>query len=126
MQKQYLEPPPPTVLRTCCRCGRNFEVVKRGARDGKTVCDGCRAPRKRRRSVYPETATLTTREKQVAALVSSALLNKEIAWKLHLTEGTVKEYLFRIFHKLKVPNRTALAIWAVSNGLKEEAIIKRI
>jgi DNA-binding NarL/FixJ family response regulator len=46
--------------------------------------------------------------------VSQAKLNKEIAHELHLTEGTVKEYLNRIFKKLEVSNRTALAVWAMS------------
>ncbi len=46
-------------------------------------------------------------------LVRQAKLNKEIAYSLHLTEGTVKEYLNRIFRKLSVKNRTELAIWAM-------------
>ena len=41
------------------------------------------------------------------------MLNKEIAYELHLTEGTVKEYLNRIFRKLDVSNRTELAVWAM-------------
>jgi DNA-binding NarL/FixJ family response regulator len=33
---------------------------------------------------------------------------------LHLTEGTVKEYLNRIFRKMGATNRTELAVWAVT------------
>jgi len=33
---------------------------------------------------------------------------------LHLTEGTVKEYLNRIFRKVGATNRTELAIWAIT------------
>jgi len=40
-------------------------------------------------------------------------LNKEIAYELHLSEGTVKEYMNRIFRKLEVKNRTELAVWAL-------------
>jgi two-component system nitrate/nitrite response regulator NarP len=58
---------------------------------------------------------LTTREKQIVALVRQAMANKEIAWQLHLTEGTVKEYLSVIFKKLGIQNRTGLALWAIDN-----------
>jgi DNA-binding CsgD family transcriptional regulator len=43
-------------------------------------------------------------------LVRQAKANKEIAYELCLTEGTVKEYLNRIFKKLQVRNRTELAV----------------
>ena len=60
---------------------------------------------------------LSFREKQVAILVCAAKLNKEIAYELHLTEGTIKEYLNRIFRKLKLTTRTGLVAWAYQNGL---------
>lgn len=47
-------------------------------------------------------------------LVRQAKANKEIAYELHLSEGTVKEYLNRIFRKLEVKSRTELAVWAMS------------
>lgn len=53
---------------------------------------------------------LSFREKQIIALVRLAKGNKEIAAELYLTEGTVKEYLHRIFRKLGVRNRTELAL----------------
>ena len=56
---------------------------------------------------------LSCREVQVVKLIQKAKLNKEIAQELNLTEGTIKEYLNRIFRKLGVKNRTELAIWAV-------------
>jgi DNA-binding NarL/FixJ family response regulator len=58
---------------------------------------------------------LSFRERQIAQLVCKAKLNKEIAYELHLTEGTIKEYLNRIFRKLEIKNRTELAIWTVRN-----------
>jgi DNA-binding NarL/FixJ family response regulator len=48
-------------------------------------------------------------------LVAEAKLNKEIAYDLHLTEGTIKEYLNRIFRKLGLTNRTELAVWALTH-----------
>jgi DNA-binding NarL/FixJ family response regulator len=53
---------------------------------------------------------LSFREKQVVALIRQAKANKEIAYELCLSEGTVKEYLNRIFKKLQVRNRTELAL----------------
>jgi DNA-binding NarL/FixJ family response regulator len=63
----------------------------------------------------PAGRNLSFRERQIAHLVSEAKLNKEIAFELRLTEGTIKEYLNRIFRKLEVKNRTELAIWALRN-----------
>ena len=59
---------------------------------------------------------LSCREVQVVKLIQQAKLNKEIAHELNLTEGTIKEYLNRIFRKVGVKNRTELAIWAFTQG----------
>ena len=53
---------------------------------------------------------LSFREQQIVSLIRQAKTNKEIAYDLCLTEGTVKEYLHRIFRKLAVTNRTELAL----------------
>lgn len=92
------------VLRSCFRCGREF-----GANEKERVCMGCRKTWARK---VPISQELSVREKQIIELVQRAKLNKEIAYELHLTEGTIKEYLNRIFRKLGVSNRTQLAIWA--------------
>jgi DNA-binding CsgD family transcriptional regulator len=52
---------------------------------------------------------LTAREHEISTLVSEGLSNKEIARRLHLTEGTVKTHVHKILQKARVPNRTALA-----------------
>lgn len=96
------------LMKTCFRCGREFSTA------AGRVCSLCRKPRVRARRP-PVTRELSFREKQIAHLVSQAKLNKEIAFELHLTEGTIKEYLNRIFRKLEVKNRTDLAIWALRN-----------
>ncbi|MGO9256246.1 MAG: response regulator transcription factor [Bryobacteraceae bacterium] len=54
--------------------------------------------------------TLSFRESQIVTLIRQAKANKVIAYELCLTEGTVKEYLNRIYRKLQVSNRTALAL----------------
>ena len=57
---------------------------------------------------------LSFREQQVVRLICQAKLNKEIASELHLAEGTIKEYLNRIFRKVGATNRTELAVWALT------------
>jgi len=58
----------------------------------------------------PVCSPLTLREKQLVELVKQAKSNKEIAFELSLTVGSVKEYLYRIYRKVGVRNRTELAL----------------
>lgn len=48
---------------------------------------------------------LTSREREVVALVARALSNRQIAVKLKITEGTVKRHLRNIFAKLGAVSR---------------------
>ena len=52
---------------------------------------------------------LTQRERQIVRLVSEGLSNKEIGRRLSVTDGTIKVHLHKMFEKLQVSNRTALA-----------------
>jgi DNA-binding NarL/FixJ family response regulator len=58
---------------------------------------------------------LSPREGQVVALVADGLSNREIAAVLHLTENTVKKYVFRIFEKLGVSSRVELVRYAMAS-----------
>lgn len=60
-------------------------------------------PREDRHQVGPP--TLSTREKQVMALVVLGYMNYEIATQLHLAESTVKSHLSSVFTKLGVRSR---------------------
>lgn len=42
---------------------------------------------------------LSPRERQIAALMGQGLMNKEIAFELGLTEGTIKAYASRLYMK---------------------------
>jgi DNA-binding NarL/FixJ family response regulator len=56
---------------------------------------------------------LTPREAELITLLASGLRNKEIAFALGITEGTVKVYLSKIFTKLGVADRFELALFAL-------------
>lgn len=63
-----------------------------------------------------QTESLKPTEKQIVALVGRGMSNKEIAGKLSLSEGTVRNSLSVILSKLALRDRTQLAIWAVQTG----------
>ena len=58
---------------------------------------------------------LTERERQVMRLVAQGLANKEVGRHLGVSEGTVKIHLHKIYEKLGVANRTALAALAIAH-----------
>lgn len=57
-----------------------------------------------------ELTDLTEREKELAALVAEGLDNRDIAARLFLSEGTVRNRISGILDKLHLSNRTQLAI----------------
>ena len=61
----------------------------------------------------PKNPTLSSREKEIIALVAQGLKNKEIAGKLYVAEQTVKNHLHKIFDKLGVSARIELALYAL-------------
>ena len=58
-------------------------------------------------------SVLTRREREVTALVSRGLTNREIARQLTVTEGTVGTHVEHILAKLGLRSRTQVATWAV-------------
>ncbi len=60
---------------------------------------------------------LSSREIEVIHLVASGLANQQIGKKLSISEGTVKTHLHKIYDKLHVDSRLALALYARDNGL---------
>ena len=57
------------------------------------------------------------RELEVIDLVAQGLSNKEIAGKLYLSEGTVRNYLSAILDKLELRDRTQLAVFYLRRGI---------
>ena len=60
---------------------------------------------------------LSEREVEILKLVSQGLTNKEIAVKLYLAEGTVKNYVTSILQKINARDRTQAALRARELGL---------
>jgi non-specific serine/threonine protein kinase len=62
-------------------------------------------------------ASLTRREREVAALVATGLTNREIAGQLYLSVRTVEVHVDHILSKLGFRTRTQLAAWIHQEGL---------
>jgi len=63
--------------------------------------------------------SLTPREEEVLLLLVEGLSNREIGARLHLTEGTVKNYVSAIIAKLQANDRTHAVVTALRRGLVE-------
>ena len=65
----------------------------------------------------PRTSPLTSREREVLALIASGRTNRAIAEELFLSEKTVARHVSNIFTKIGVSSRSAATAWAYENGL---------
>ncbi|MGZ8365735.1 MAG: response regulator transcription factor [Nitrospira sp.] len=59
---------------------------------------------------------LTEREREIIRLVGHGLSNKEIAYKLSISDSTVRHHMTSIFDKVGVPNRQRLLVHAHQLG----------
>ncbi len=66
-----------------------------------------------------ERSPLSTREKEIVALVAQGFKNKEMAEKMFISEQTVKNHLHTIFDKLGVSDRLELALYAIHKNLHQ-------
>ncbi len=62
-------------------------------------------------------AELSERERDVLRLLARGLSNADIAARLYLSEGTVRNYVSSIFTKLEVTDRTQAAVLAIRYGV---------
>ncbi|MBW8482298.1 response regulator [Actinomadura parmotrematis] len=87
----------------------------RTAADGRAALAPAVADRLMHRLRAPG-AALTPRETEVLSLVAAGLSNQDVGRRLHLTEGTVKSHLARVYAKLGVASRTAAVAAAADLG----------
>ena len=85
--------------------GSVFEGMRRQMASGKTKADMA--------------GDLTPRERDIMRLVARGMDNREIAGALFLAEGTVRNNISRLLEKLKLKDRTQLAVFAVKHNLDE-------
>ena len=96
----------------------------RGTVEGKTYIDpsvagkilgGISGARKKPTTLI--TSKLTEREVEVLDLLAKGLSNEDIAKRLFLSQGTVRNHITSIVAKLGVSDRTQAAIIAIQHGL---------
>lgn len=68
---------------------------------------------------------LTSRQIDIVKCIAEGLSNKQIAYKLNLTEGTVKVHITIILKILNVKNRTSAVIEAAKRGYISDNAIKQ-
>jgi DNA-binding NarL/FixJ family response regulator len=76
-------------------------------------------PSMREKEEHKKLKQLTNREIEVLRLLGSGFNNREVARKLYISEGTVKNHISSILKKLEIRDRTQAALFALKAGLVE-------
>lgn len=97
--------------RICPRCGTPYD------RQGK-VCAECLKGRQKLERGSP----FTPRQRQIAELVAQGLVNKDIAVRLCIAPGTVKEYLHKMTRRSGCENRTQIALAFLGENAEEDTL----
>ncbi|HEY7343022.1 MAG TPA: AAA family ATPase [Ktedonobacterales bacterium] len=74
-------------------------------------------PIRRREAARQALGGLTTREREVVALVAQGKTSRQIADDLVVSERTAEVHVSNILKKLGLNSRTQIAVWAVERGL---------
>ncbi|HWC98085.1 MAG TPA: response regulator transcription factor [Candidatus Sulfopaludibacter sp.] len=69
---------------------------------------------------------LTARQAEIVSLVAQGLKNKEIAFQMGITEGTVKVYLYKLFKKLGMNDRLDMALYGRRNLFSGQHELERV
>jgi len=62
---------------------------------------------------------LTARELEILTLLASGLANKQIAYRIKISDKTVRNHISNIYEKLKLADRSQAVLYAVRKGLVE-------
>ncbi len=120
------------LLLRATRAGANGYVLKdiepddlfaaiRSVLAGHTILDPQSLARVRGHEALPEPEApleeLDERERTVLRLMSAGMSNDEIARHLHKAEGTIRNRVSVILHKLNARDRTQAVLKAITNGI---------
>ncbi|MGA5761357.1 response regulator [Nonomuraea bangladeshensis] len=97
---------PEDLVAAIVRAGRG-ETVLGSPIAARLVADLRRTPA---HGAVPGEELLSARELDVARMVAAGAANREIAARLHITEGTVKNHVSSVLRKLGLRDRTQLAL----------------
>lgn len=100
---------PDELVRAVLRARRG-ETVLTGPITARVVAELSRSG-PRARTGPSSTTALTPREHDLAQLVADGLSNAQIARRLFLAEGTIRNQTSKLLTKLGLQDRTQLAIW---------------
>ncbi len=105
---------------------RVIEAI-RGTAAGKTFVDPGVAGKLIEQAAHPRVepatriaAKLTEREQEVLRQMAHGLNNADIAARMHLSEGTVRNHVSAILSKLEVADRTQAVIIAIRHGMDQQ------
>ena len=62
---------------------------------------------------------LTVREVEILKMLATGLVNKQIAFKLKISEKTVRNHVSNMYQKLNIYDRSQAVLYAVRKGLVE-------
>jgi DNA-binding NarL/FixJ family response regulator len=62
---------------------------------------------------------LTGREIEILKLLAAGLANKQVAYRLRISDKTVRNHVSNIYQKLKISDRSQAILYAVRKGLVE-------
>lgn len=102
-------------LTELCKCIYSVHKgqIWANSREMEYVLEELAASKRRRMVDAHGKRLLSKREEEVAALVADGLMNREVAEHLHLSEYTVKNYIFKIFEKLGISTRVELVLYTL-------------
>ena len=104
--------------------GENYQARAAVASLGELAQQALNEARDIKENLHTTPASpLTPRELEVLTLAARGLTNKEIGYRLHLSERTVQFHLRSVFNKTGTDSRTQASALAIQNGwvkLEEE------
>jgi DNA-binding NarL/FixJ family response regulator len=77
-----------------------------------------------RNDVSSEADMLTVRERETLALIATGRSNDEIAREMRISLNSVKSYIRSAYRKTGVQSRSQAVLWAVTHGVRVEALEK--